>query len=85
MKRNKQSNPVKLTKVKTINDILARDDINGILADLDKMKPDISDLIVIHYDKEKDTYGFQITEDTNNALIVFLLEAIKLDIMNTGE
>ena len=72
----------KLTKVKTVNDLLTRDDINGMLADLDKEKPNISDLIVIYLDKRDKRYHFQITEDTLNAVAVWLLQQVNQDILN---
>ena len=72
----------RLPKVKTINDLLTRDDINGMLAELDKEKPNISDLIVIYLDKDTKQYHFQITEDTLNAIAVWMLENTKLDMLN---
>ena len=73
-------NSVRLPKVKTINDLLTRDDINGILADLDESKPNISDLIVIYMDKNKNRC-FQITENTLNSTATWLLETTKLDVI----
>jgi len=83
MKKNTHRipNSAKLTKVKTINDLLTRDDINGILADLDEAKPDISDLIVIYMDKDKNRC-FQITEDTLVSTATWMLESTKLDMIN---
>jgi len=74
-------NSARLTKVKTINDLLTRDDINGILADLDKAKPNISDLIVIYMDKDKNRY-FLTTEDTLVSTATWMLEGTKLDVIN---
>lgn len=78
-------NSAKLTKVKTINDLLTRDDINGILAEMDKRKPDITDMIIIFYDKEKDIYGWQVTEDTSAPLATYLLESTKLDLLSPAD
>jgi len=82
MKKNTHRIPksARLTKVKTINDLLTRDDINGMLSDLDEAKPNISDLIVIYMDKDKNRC-FQITETTLNATATWLLEATKLDVI----
>jgi len=74
-------NSAKLPKIKTINDLLARDDINGILADLNKRKPDITDMIVIFYNKRKDTWGWTITDNTSDPLATYLLESTKLDLL----
>lgn len=71
----------KLPKIKTINDLLTRDDINRILQNLDKRKPDITDMIVIYYNKDTDTYGWQITADTKNFFAVGLLTAIIQDLL----
>ncbi len=75
----------KLIRVKTINDLLARDDINGILADLDQKKPNISDMIVIYLDKETQKYHFQITEKTLVSTATWMLESTKLDILNSED
>ena len=72
----------RLPKVKTINDLLTRDDINGMLADLDKEKPNISDLIVIYLNKDTKKYNFQITEDTLNTTAVWLLQQANQDVLN---
>lgn len=72
----------RLPKVKTINDLLARADINSIINELDKEKPNMSDLIVIWMGKETKQYHFQITEETLNCLAVWMLEGVKLDVMN---
>jgi len=84
MSNNRRShripNSARLPKVKTINDLLTRDDINGILADLDKAKPNISDLIVIYMDKDKNRY-FLTTEDTLVSTATWMLEGTKLDVI----
>lgn len=77
---HKIPNSARLPKVKTINDLLTRDDINGMLADLDEAKPDISDLIVIYMDKDK-SRCFLITEDTPVSTATWLLETTKLDVI----
>jgi hypothetical protein len=65
----------------TINDLLVKDDINGILSDLDKSKPDIKDLIVIQLPRDGG-YRMWITEDTLESTAVWLLECVKNDIIN---
>ncbi len=74
----------KKRKSVTINDLLTKDDINGILADLEKIKPNIKDLIVIYMDKNN-KYSWQITGNTLESLAVWLLESVKLDLLNNGE
>jgi len=75
-------NSARLTKVKTVNDLLTRDDINGILADMDRRKPNVTDMIIIFYNKKTDTYGWQITDDTLAPLATYLLESTKLDLLS---
>ena len=75
-------NSARITKVETVNDLLTRDDINGILADLDKEKPNISDLIVIYLNKDDKRCYFQITEDTLTDRATWMLESTKLDVLN---
>jgi len=79
---HKIPNSARLTKVKTISDLLTRDDINGILADLDKEKPNISDLVVIYLDKRDKQCYFQITEGTLTDRTTWMLESTKLDVLN---
>lgn len=88
MKPNKSKLPhrmpklARLPKIKTINDLLTRDDINGILADLDREKPNISDLIVIYFNKQTNKYCFQLTDNTFIDRATWLLETTKFDILN---
>ena len=71
----------KKSKVVTINDLLTRDDINGILSDLDKDKPDIRDLIVIYVDKRDKSFSYYLTQDTLISTATWMLEATKLDLL----
>ncbi len=73
------------SRVTTVNDLLARDDINGILKDLDKVKPHITDCIVIYVDKRDNKIHWNNTEDTLTSLAVYMLESVKLRLMNPGE
>ncbi len=80
-----------LTKTKrtkrltTIEDVLTRDDVNGILADLYKVKPNISDLIVIYMDSKDERYHFITTDNTLVSTATWLLESVKLDLLNSEE
>lgn len=77
----------RLPKVKTLNDLFTRDDINGMLADLAKEKPNISDLLVIYLDKRDNKYYFQVTDNTLIPTAIWLLESTKLNLLdeNLGE
>ena len=45
----KSCRKIKLTrKIKTINDLLAKSDINSVIEDLLKVKADITDLVIIY-------------------------------------
>ncbi len=70
-----------LRRVTTINDLLARDDVNGILKNLDGIKPNITDCIVIYIDKRDKKRYWQATEETTRALATWMLESTKLDIL----
>lgn len=62
---------------KSVNDLLASDDVNGILKDLEEIKPHISDMIVIYVDKRDNTWHSQITEQSLSSTVVWLLESVK--------
>ena len=76
----KNTKPIR--PVTTINDLLTRDDVNGILTALDKVKPDITDLIVIYMDKRDNKYHQQITDGTLVSTATWMLESTKLDLLN---
>ena len=71
----------KLPRVRTVDDLLARDDVNGILADLAKLKPDIKSLIMIYLD-HKDVYHWNITDNTLESTATWMLESTKLDLLS---
>jgi hypothetical protein len=75
--------PATLSKVKNIEDLFTRADINGILNKLDKEKPDIDDLIVIWVNKKDELY-FTITDKTLVSRATYMLEATKIDLL-TGD
>lgn len=68
-----------------MNDLLAHDDVNDILDRLDKLKPNISDMIVIYVDKRDNLYRWECTDNTMASLGVFLLEMVKHDILHAGD
>ncbi len=83
--RHKLPSPAKMLKgVKTLNDLMARDDVNGILQDLDIAKPNITDLVVVYIDRRDKKYRWQATEDTLTSTAVWLLECAKQDFINIG-
>ena len=69
-------------RVTTIEDILARDDVNGILQELDKEKPHISDMLVIWLDKREGQFYYQMTDGTKVSTATWLLEATKFDVIS---
>ncbi len=71
----------KSRKLTTINDVLARDDVNDILEKVNRSKADICDLIVITMPKDGG-YSLWITEETLESKVVYMLEAVKNDILN---
>ena len=77
----KATKPITLRRAKSFSDILAQDDINSILNELNDSKPDIKDLIVIWVDK-KDDLWFQTTKDLKQTISIWMLESTKLDLLN---
>ena len=69
------------SKITTVNDLLARDDVNDMLSRLDKEKPDIQDIIVITVDRKTQKYTVDYNDDILESRAVWLLERVKLDIM----
>ena len=65
----------------TVSDLFTRDDVNDILANLNKIKPNINGCIVIYLDKN-DRYSWQMTKDLKLATATWMLESTKLDILN---
>ncbi len=70
---------------RTINDLLTSDEVNGILGELDKVKPHITDCIVIYTDKRDGKFHWQVTDNTLASLAVWLLESAKLDLLTAGD
>jgi len=68
-------------RVTTINDILSRDEITGMVADLQAQKPDIKDLVIIYTDGAS-VYHWSISEDTLMSTAIWMLESTKNDLLN---
>jgi hypothetical protein len=71
---------LKIRRKLTVNDILARDDLNEFLADMEQIKPNIKHAIIIWVDRE-DNYSWEMTEGIPTSQAVWLLEKTKLDIL----
>lgn len=82
--------PVNTTKTKrakritTVEDLLARDDVNDVLAEMNKLKPNISAMIVIYMEREYEDHYFQITDGTPTERLVWMLESTKLDLLTNN-
>ena len=63
-----------------IEDLLARDDINGILKDIDNIKPNIQDLIVLYTDKDG-RWHFTCNDDMLISTGVWMLEGAKYELL----
>ena len=68
-------------KIKTINDLLARDDINEFLADMDNEKANIKQALII-YVRRDGSYSWEISEGIPDATVLGLLEQMKYDILS---
>jgi len=67
----------------TVNDLLTRDDVNGMLKDLQDKKPGIKNLVIIYTDGDNVNH-WSITSDTNSSMAVWMIESMKFDIMGGG-
>lgn len=77
--------PKRPKRITTIEDMLARDDVNDILRDLDKDKPNISELLVIYLDRRDGKLYYQVTKETLVPLATWMLEATKLEMLSDEE
>ncbi len=68
-------------KLVTVNDILTRDDVYGMIDNLEKIKPHITDCIVIYMDKRDGMRYFVTTDNTAQSLATWMLETTKLDLL----
>lgn len=80
MVKTNKSSPRKKHLV-TVNDLLTRDDVNGMLQDLQKKKVGIKNLIIIYTDDNSANH-WEITSDTTSSLAVWMLESTKMDVMD---
>ena len=78
-----KSQRLKAKRVTTVTDLLTRDDVNGILAELNQRKDKINHLIVLWADREGKQHGL-FTDDTLASKAVYMLESSKFDLM-TGD
>lgn len=69
--------------IKTVDDLLSRDDVNEAIESLISKKRNIKQLITI-YVKDDDSYGI-ITSEMTNCDILWYLENAKNDILNPQE
>jgi hypothetical protein len=91
-KRKSHKIPVKVNKescllkdIGYIEDVLSLDSVNNIMRDLDKIKPHISDMVVIWLDKRDNRYYYQFTPETLSSTATWLLENTKLDVLNNED
>ena len=70
----------KTKQVITVEDILAWDDVNDVLAHLNKAKPDITALIAIYEDDKEDMH-WRITEGTQLSKVIYLLEVVRQELL----
>jgi len=75
---------LKRKKVHTINDILTQDDINQILADLNKEKPNIKHLTVI-YTTQDGAICSRNSPDSMMSDIIYQIEVTKKLLLNDEE
>lgn len=68
----------------TVNDLLARDDVNEVLRDIDTIKPEIDSLIAIWIDKD-DKLHWEITDNTLTSQLIWALESVKHDMLNEDD
>jgi hypothetical protein len=80
----KSTKTITLRRAKSCSDILAQDDVNGILNDLADYKSDMDDLIVIWTDKKGDLW-FQTTKGIKESTALWMMEITKQDILNEGD
>lgn len=65
---------------KTVNDLLAKDDVTEVLKDMENLKPEIVDCLTI-YKTRSGAIGWECTEETLKSQLVFMLESMKFDLM----
>jgi len=78
-KKKGQATKTKRRRITTVQDILAKDDVNTIMAHLHKAKPEMESLIAIYNDGE--TTRWEITEGTPLSDIICQLEDVKISLL----
>ena len=88
-KRRLKIGSIKKAKVTQIpdkvEDLLASSDVNDILEDLNKLKPHISDLLVIYVDRRTGRWSYECNDDLLTSKAVWLLESVKFDFIQINE
>jgi len=74
----------KAPEVETVDDLLAKDDINGILQDVAKERTNIQDIIVI-YNTKDDVIFWHCNQDILISKANYMLDVAKYDLMKDGE
>jgi hypothetical protein len=74
----------KAPEVETVDDLLAKDDINGILQDVAKERANIQDIIVI-YNTKDDVIFWHCNQDILVSKANYMLDVAKYDIMKDGD
>ena len=83
MKQERKIKPRRVVKrITTVEDILAQDDVNGLLADLEEKKPDINEMMVIYTDREGDIHWRFSSDVIRTADAVYWLEVAKTGILS---
>ena len=82
-KSHKLTTP-KPPEVETVDDLLAKDDINGILQDVAKERANIQDIIVI-YNTKDDVIFWHCNQDILVSKANYMLDVAKYDIMKEGD
>lgn len=89
---DKHSNKPKTNKRKKasripsrIEDLLAMDNVNDVLQEIDNTKPHISDILVIYIDKRDNQIYFEPTKETLRSLLVFMMESVKLTLLTEDD
>lgn len=70
-----------LSKIKTVDDLFIRDDVNEMLRNFDKSKHEATDLIMVWRDKNGEIW-YDATPESLQSDKVFMLESTKFDLLN---
>ena len=78
-KKQGQVSKTKRRRITTVEDILATDDVNSVMANLQKAKPKMKSLIAIYNDGEYTHW--ETTQGTPLSEIIFRLELVKTSLL----